>query len=98
MAFSNPAFQRASRAILRHLGEKGTLLRGVATHYPVDIDRDVQYAGLEGELVVAQYVGTFDASENAQVGDALSDGADNYKLDVLIEDDGYVRRFVLLKA
>lgn len=48
--------------------------------------------------MVAQFVGTFDASENAQVGDAFSDGAGNYKLDVLMEDDGYARRFVLLKV
>lgn len=82
---------------MRHLGGIGTL-RGTATKHSVDIERDVQYAGLEGELVVAHYVGTFDASENAQVGDAFSDGAGNYKLDVLIEDDGYARRFVMLKV
>lgn len=83
---------------MRHLGEPVCTLRGAATAHPVDIERDVQYAGLDGELVVAQFVGTFDASENAQVGDAFSDGAGNYKLDVLIDDDSYARRFVMLKV
>jgi hypothetical protein len=94
---SHAAFQRATKAILRHLGATGTL-RGSPTLQPVDIERGVQYAGLDGEVVVAEYVGTFDASENAQVGNAFSDGADNYKLDVLMDDDGYARRFVLLKV
>ena len=97
MGFSNAAFQRATRAILRHMGSAGTL-RGAPTQHSVDIERDVQYAGLDGELVVAQYVGTFDASENAQVGDTFSDGAANYRLDVLLADDGYARRLVLLKV
>lgn len=79
------------------MGDAGTL-RGAPTQHPVDIERDVQYAGLDGELVVAQYVGTFDAAENAQVGDAFSSAGSNYKLDVLLDDDGYARRFVLLKV
>jgi hypothetical protein len=73
-------------------------LRGAPTQHSVDIERDVQYAGMDGELVVAQYVATFDASENAQVGDTFSDAGVNYKLDVLLDDDGYARRFVLLKV
>lgn len=96
MAFSNPAFRRATQAILRHLGGPGTL-RGAATQHPVDIERDVQYAGLDGEIIVAKFVGTFDASENAQTNDVFSNGADTYRLDTLIDDDGYARRFVLLK-
>lgn len=79
------------------MGDLGTL-RGAPTQHSVDFERDVQYAGLDGELVVAQYVGTFDAAENAQTGDTFSDGTFNYKLDVLIDDDGYARRFVLLKV
>lgn len=97
MGFSNAAFRRATRAILRHLGDVGTL-RGAPTQHSVDIERDVQFAGRDGELVVAQYVGTFDAAENAQVGDTFSDGTMSFKLDVLIDDDGYARRFVLLKV
>lgn len=79
------------------MGNVGTL-RGAPTQHSVDIERDVQYAGLDGELVIAHYVGTFDASENAQVGDTFSDGTVSYKLDVLLDDDGYARRFVLLKV
>lgn len=73
-------------------------MRGFPTQYPVDIERDVQLGGLDGDVTIAQFVGTFDASENAQVGDVFSDGVDSYRLDTLVDDDGYARRFVLLKA
>lgn len=73
----------------------------------MNIERGVQLAGLDTEYetardtrntIMTRDVATIAGSLNARVGNTLSVGADNYKLDVLLEDAGAFRRFVLLKV
>lgn len=70
--------------------ERGVQLTGMDTEY--ETARDTRNA------VLLRDVATLDADLNPKVRDTLTVGAQVYRLDVLIEDNGASRRFVLLKG
>ena len=98
-------FRRATGSALAALGE-GAFLRGTVA-CSVNVEDGVQFAGLDTEfeatresrnLTIVRSVATISADLNPKPGDALSVGGKTYRLDVLIEDAGPFRRFVLLKV
>lgn len=98
-------FRQATKDALSLLGDSA-FLRG-SEPCQVNIERGVQLAGLDTEFeasrdtrnaVVLRDVATLDADLNPKVRDTLTVGAQQYRLDVLIEDTGPSRRFVLLKV
>ena len=73
----------------------------------VNVERGVQLAGLDTEYetaretrntIMTRDVATIDGSLAPKVGNALTVAGVNYTLDVLLEDAGAFRRFVLLKV
>jgi hypothetical protein len=98
-------FRQATTSALALLGE-GAFLRGdVACQ--VNVEDGVEFAGLDTEFeatresrnaVLVRSVATISSEVNPKVGDALMVGTRSYKLDVLVEDAGPFRRFVLLKV
>jgi hypothetical protein len=95
-------FARATKSALSLLGESA-LLRG-SEACQVNIERGVQLEGLESDTAREQYavvhrdVATIDSGYNPKVGDTLAHPDGNFVLDVLLEDRGAFRRFVLRKA
>ena len=98
-------FRQATKDALSLLGESA-FLRG-SEPCQVNIERGVQLAGLDTEFeasrdsrnaVLLRDVATLDADLNPKVRDTLAVGAQQYRLDVLIDDNGASRRFVLLKV
>lgn len=97
-------FRRATKSALALLGEPAFLRGSEACR--VNIERGVQLTGLDTEFeaardarnaVLLRDVATIDADFNPKVRDTLTVGVETYRLDVLIEDSGAFRRFVLLK-
>lgn len=73
----------------------------------MNIERGVQLTGLDTEyetardtrnVVTTRDVATIAGSLSPKVGNTLTVAGVNYKLDVLLEDAGVFRRFVLLKV
>lgn len=75
-------------------------MRGEIVDPPIraHIERDVQITDGEGRVSLIQYVLTIESALNPEVGDTLEQGGENFKLDVLIDTNGYSSRFVLLKV
>ena len=88
-------FRQATKVALSALGE-GSLLRGTVS-CNVNIEHGVQLTGYDDNVVVTRSVATIDAEHNPKVGDTLTHPDGNFKLDVLLEDKGSFRRFMLLK-
>lgn len=88
-------FQRMTQGILSVLGED-SLLRG-AVPCRVNIENGVQVVGNDESLVVEKDVATFDIALDPKVGDTLVHPNGSYKLDALFSDNGYSRRFILIK-
>lgn len=98
-------FRQATQDALALLGESA-LLRG-SEPCQVNIERGVQLAGLDTEFetardtrnaIMTRDLATISAVHNPKVRDSLTVGASVYMLDVLVEDSGAFRRFVLLKV
>lgn len=96
----NPAFVRATKRVLRRLGEDA-LLRGVPCG-KVNVEHGVQFEGYDGEraasrgdVAMQRDVATIDAAFLPRIGDPLVHPDGNYRLDALLEDNGTSRRFVL---
>lgn len=89
-------FSKATKAALSALGE-GSLLRGTVS-CKVNIEHGVQLTGLDDSVVVNRSVATIGAEHNPRVGDTLTHPDGTFKLDVLLDDRGPFRRFVLLKT
>jgi hypothetical protein len=90
-----PAFDRASKRILARLGEDA-LLRGAPTLHRVNIERSVELVGDNGQVTVANHVATISNEDAPMVNDILVVAGVTYRLDVLLADNGYNKRFVLL--
>ena len=88
-------FRQATKVALSALGE-GSLLRGTVS-CNVNIEHGVQLTGYDDNVVVTRSVATIDGEHNPKVGDTLIHPDGNFKLDVLLEDKGSFRRFMLLK-
>lgn len=89
-------FQRMTTGILTILGEDSVLRGSVPCR--VNIENGVQIIGSDENLVVERDVATIDNSLLPKVGDTLSHPNGNYKLDALFTDNGYSRRFILIKT
>jgi len=98
-------FRQATQDALSILGE-GAVLRGTV-QCRAAVEDGVQLAGLDTEFeaardsrnaVMVRSVATISSEYSPKVGDTLTVGTVNYKLDVLMDDAGPFRRFVLLKV
>jgi hypothetical protein len=95
-------FKVAAKEALALLGE-GSFLRGDVS-CQVNIEHGVQLEGFdfnptqERYLTVERDVATIDASHDPKVGDTLSHPDGEFVLDVLLQDAGPVKRFVLRKG
>lgn len=88
--------KRAVKSALSRMGE-GSFLRGDVP-CQVHVEHGVQLAGEDDTMVVQRDVATIDADLAPKVGDTLAHPDGSYKLDVLLEDRGAYKRFVLLKV
>lgn len=98
-------FRDATATALSVLGE-AAVLRG-SVQCQVAVEHGVQLAGLDTEFeaardtrnaVLVRSVATISQEFSPRVDDTLTIGTQSYKLDVLLEDAGPFRRFVLLKV
>lgn len=95
-------FNQAAKDALALLGE-GSLLRGTVS-CQVDIEHGVQLEGFDFSVSQERYVtmprsvATIESIHNPRVGDALVHPDGNFKLDVLVEDTGDTKRFVVVKV
>ncbi|MEN9317357.1 MAG: hypothetical protein RIS35_3750 [Pseudomonadota bacterium] len=98
-------FRRATESALAALGE-GALLRG-SVPCVVNVEDGLQLTGLDTNfeavresrnLSSIRSVATISSEYNPKIGDALTVGDRIYRLDMLLEDAGAFRRFVLLKV
>lgn len=93
-------FKQAAKDALSLVGESA-LLRGTVP-CQVNIEHGVQLEGFdfnptqERYVTVPRDVATIESVLNPKVGDALTHPDGSYKLDVLIEDTGAVKRFVVV--
>lgn len=96
-----PAFVRATKRVLRRLGEDA-LLRGVPCG-KVNVEHGVQFEGYDGDrassrgdVALQRDVATIDNIYLPRIGDLLVHPDGSYRLDALLEDNGQSRRFVLV--
>lgn len=98
-------FKQATQSALAALGE-GSLLRGTVP-CQVNIEHGVQLTGLDSDserasdtrvLLTSRSIATIDSTLNPKVGDALTHPDGSFKLDVMLEDSGAFRRFIVLKV
>ena len=85
-----------TKGILAVLGED-SLLRGTVS-CRVNIENGVQVIGNDDHVVVEKDVATIDIEFNPKVGDTLTGPNGSFKLDALFSDNGYSRRFILIKT
>ena len=99
------AFQRMTQSVLAVLGEDA-LFDGV-TPCKINIEYDVQFAGLDheaaqyrGDITVAKDVATIAYSLNPTLGKTfiMVGSGQRYKLDKFVDQNGYSKRFVVLKV
>ena len=88
-------FQRMTTGILSVLGED-SILRG-SVPCRVNIENGVQVVGHDDNVVVEKDVATIGIQYNPKVGDILTGPNGTFKLDALFSDNGYSRRFILIK-
>ena len=95
-------FKQAAKDALSLVGESA-LLRG-AVPCQVNIEHGVQLEGFDFNVSQERYVSlprdvaTIESVHGPRVGDTLAHTDGNFKLDVLIEDTGALRRFVVVKV
>lgn len=104
-------FSRMTGNVLRLLGEPA-LLRG-DVECTANIEHGVQLTGMDGEsalyrgdLVVLRDVATIDAVHAPKAGDRVTFPVEGggrhagltYRLEVLLEDNGYSRRYTVLQV
>lgn len=84
-----------TNGILAVLGEDSFLRGSVSCR--VNIENGVQVIGHDDNVVVEKDVATIDIEFNPKVGDTLTGPSGSFKLDALFSDNGYSRRFILIK-
>lgn len=94
-------FARASQRVLDHLGED-SLLRG-APAGKINIEHNANLSpgdpGRSDDNHVARFtVATIDIAFNPNVGDEVAHPDGAFLLDRLLSDNGYLRRFIAVKA
>lgn len=89
-------FQHMTKGTLAVLGEDSFLRGSVSCR--VNIENGVQVIGNDDNVVVEKDVATIDIAHNPKVGDTLVHPNGSFKLDALFSDNGYSRRFILIKT
>ena len=99
------AFERMTQSILAVLGEDA-LFNGVVP-CKINIEHDVQFAGIDheaaqyrGDITVAKDVATIANTVNPVLGQTFTmvTGGQRYKLDKYVDQNGYSKRFVVMKV
>jgi len=99
------AFERMTQSILAVLGEDA-LFNGVVP-CKINIENDVQFAGIDheaaqyrGDITVAKDVATIANTVNPVLGQTFTmvAGGQRYKLDKYVDQNGYSKRFIVLKV
>jgi hypothetical protein len=88
-------FQRMTNSVFTHLGEDAVLRGNVPCR--VNIQHGVQVIGHDDNVVVEKTVATIGSEHDPKVGDTLSHPDGNYKLDAPFRNNGFSRRFIVLK-
>lgn len=98
------AFERMTQSILSVLGEDA-LFNGVVP-CKINIEHDVQFAGIDheaaqyrGDITVSKDVATIANGLNPVLGQTFTmvTGGQRYRLDKFVDQNGYSKRFVILK-
>ncbi len=104
------AFERLTEGVLAVLGEdalfNGTTLTRINVEYDVQfVTADEDEATRRGDLSVSRDVATIKLTLNPRIGDSFrfvdADGVPQgvtYRLDRLVDGNGYSKRFVVLKV
>ena len=97
-------FDDMAEGILDLIGEDA-FLAGATVPIKINIEHDVQLAGIGGEeaayrgdLVAQRDVATIHARHNPRAGQSFVQGDTTWKLEHLVEDNGSSKRFVILKV
>lgn len=90
-------FGRLAKSVLRRLGQDAFLHSGVSIlPCRVNIEHGVQVTGEYGDATFERDVATFDLSEvQPKQGDGLVHPDGNYKLDGLLQNNGYTVRYTV---
>ena len=99
------AFERMTQSVLAVLGEDA-LFDGVVP-CKINIEHDVQFAGIDheaaqyrGDITVVKDVATIANAVNPALGKTfvLTATGQRYKLDKFVDQNGYSKRFVVMKV
>lgn len=91
------ALSRASKRILDRAGEDA-LLRGVATIHKVHVAQDVDLVDVQGNMVVATYVGTISNEDSPARDNTLVHPLGTFVLEAPVDNNGFSSRFILRKV
>ena len=99
------AFERMTQSVLAVLGDDA-LFDGVMP-CKINIEHDVQFAGIDheaaqyrGDITVVKDVATIANTVNPALGKTftLTKTGQRYKLDKFVDQNGYSKRFIILKV
>lgn len=98
------AFTDAAEGILDLLGEDA-FFAGGTTPIKINIEHGVQLTGLgsdeaayRGDMIAQRDVASIHQSHNPQAGQTFVQGGSTYRLEHAVEDNGALKRFVILKV
>jgi hypothetical protein len=90
------AFARMTKGVLAVLGED-SFLRGETIPYKVNVEHGVDVEGFNDNVIVQRSIATIPVEANPKTGEMLAHPDGTYRLEVLHEDNGHSRSFILLK-
>lgn len=97
------AFQNMAEGILTLLGEDA-FYDGATAPTKINIEYGVETSGIGGEeaqykgdLVVSRDIATVLSSQNPRAGKTFVQNGKTYRLEVLVEDNGVTKRFVVME-
>lgn len=93
------AFERLAKSVLNHLGQDALLVSGATSKtVRVNIEFGVQVQGSYDDAVFERDIATLAVSDGARLGDTLQHPLGTYKLDGVLNNNGYVQRFTVQKV
>lgn len=90
------AFERMTKGVLAVLGQD-SFLRGETIPYKVNVEHGVDVTGFNDDAIVKRAIATIPVAADPRTGDTLVHPDGTYRLDVLHEDNGYSRSYILMK-
>lgn len=97
-------FSDMAEGILDQLGEDA-FLAGATDPIKINIEHGVQLAGIGGEeaqyrgdLVANRDIATIMSKHNPAAGQRFVQNGKTYRLEFLVEDNGYTKRFVVMET